>query len=78
MSAMSLALGMSALVVGLEDDEETGGLRVYLGHRARGLYAIVEDENAKDELRRAWAQGGHVTLSPKPPTAVIWTERERP
>lgn len=77
MSALGLAIGLSTLVSGVEEDAETGCLRMYVGHRCRGIYALIEDEEAKDELRRAWAQGGHVVVD-KPPLDVLWTERERP
>jgi hypothetical protein len=76
-SALGLAIGLSTLVVGVENDAETGCLRMYVGHRSRGIYALIEDEEAKDELRRAWAQGGHVVVD-KPSLDVLWTERERP
>ena len=74
---LGLATGRAALVTGVEDDPETGCLRMYLGHRSRGIYALIEDEDAKDELRRAWAGSQHVVV-PKPPLEVLWTERERP
>jgi hypothetical protein len=67
----------STLVVGVEDDAATGCLRMYVGHRARGVYALVEDEDAKDELRRAWGGGRHVVTS-VPPREVLYTESERP
>lgn len=76
---LGLILGMDTLVVGVEDDEETGGLRMYVGARWKGIYAIVEDEDAKKDLRNAWAGSycGHLTV-PIPPRDVLFTDEERP
>jgi hypothetical protein len=72
-----LFTGQTVFVVGVEDDAETGGLRMYVGHRSNGIYAIVEDEDAKDELRRAWASLRHVIVG-RPPANVLYAEAERP
>lgn len=71
--------GRGVLVVGVEDDAETGCLRMYVGSRGDGIYALVEDAEAKEELRRAWARSftGHLVVE-RPPDNVLWTERERP
>lgn len=66
-------------VVGVEPDEATGCLRMYVGHRYKGIYALIEDADAKAELRRAWAQTYHGHLMvPVPPNSALHTERERP
>lgn len=64
--------GTHTLLVGLEDQDD-GGLRLYLGHRADGLYVVLDDEAAKVQARRAWAVGGHVTI-PVPPADRICRE----
>jgi hypothetical protein len=71
--------GRGVLVVGVEDDAETGCLRMYVGSRGDGIYALIEDEEAKDELRREWARAftGHLVVE-RPPNDVLWTESERP
>lgn len=76
---MGYALGLSALVVGVEDDAETGCLRMYLDSRSRGLYALIEDADAKEALRRGWAASyhGHLTVE-WPPASALYTEDERP
>lgn len=49
------------LVVGIEDDPD-GSLRVYLDMRSRGIHTHVDDEDAKAEVRSAWANAmSHIT-----------------
>jgi len=76
---LGYALGLTTLIVGVEDDPETGCLRMYVDHRGRGLYALIEEDEAKEQLRRAWANSsrGHLTVE-KPPAHALWTEDERP
>ena len=78
MSAL-LFSGRGVLVTGVEDDAETGCLRMYVGSRGDGIYALIEDEAAKDELRREWARSfaGHLVVD-RPPDDVLWTTKERP
>lgn len=78
MSALLLS-GRGVLVTGVEDDAETGCLRMYVGSRHLGVYALIEDEEAKDELRREWRRTftGHLVVE-RPPDNALWTERERP
>jgi hypothetical protein len=66
-------------VVGVEPDAETGCLRMYVGHRYKGIYALVEDEAAKEELLRSWAQSysGHL-MTTCPPNENLYTTAERP
>jgi len=73
------ALGTHALIVGVEDDPETGCLRMYLGSRNRGLYALIEEEEAKEQLRLAWGASsrGHLVVE-WPPADALWTKEERP
>jgi hypothetical protein len=77
MSVLGLLMGTSVLVVGVEDDAATGCLRMYVGARYRGIYALVEDEDAKDALQRAWHSSRHLVVD-KPPVEALYTERERP
>jgi hypothetical protein len=73
MSVAGLIAGTHALVVGVEDDEH--GTRVYLDHRARGLYVVVEDEAAQREVRKAWAASrGHLTIA-MPPHECVFSNR---
>lgn len=78
MSAGGLLAGTHTLLVGVED-EPTGGLRLYLGHRSRGLYTVITDAVAIEEVRRAWGSGGHgghhITL-PIPPPECVYSDRE--
>jgi hypothetical protein len=67
------------LVVGVEDDAETGCLRMYIGARYQGLYALIENEQAKEKLRREWAGSycGNLLIDP-PPDNSLYSEKERP
>lgn len=54
------------LVVGIEDRCDCDGdgaplLRVYLHHRAQGIYVLV-GEGAAEEVRRGWAATHHTHL----------------
>jgi hypothetical protein len=70
MSLMGLLSGTSTFVVGVEDDPD-GSLRMYVGHRARGIHTHVVDERDKQELRRAWANVmGHVVVEAPPVEAL--------
>ena len=67
MSVMEAALGLAVIVTGLEpDDEDPDLLRVYIGPRYHWRYVLVEDEDAKQQLRGAW--GG---LRPRLPQSVV-------
>jgi hypothetical protein len=48
------------LLVGLEDDAD-GSLRVYVDARYLGIHTHVDDEAAKEEVRRGYASAHHVT-----------------
>jgi hypothetical protein len=62
------------LLTGIEDDP-SGGLRVYLGARYKGLYMLVEDAAEKDIFRRAWSSGApHTWMWPLPPAEAIHRE----
>jgi hypothetical protein len=63
-------------VVGLED-EPGGMLRVYVGHRYKGIYALVDAAHAEAQraLRNAWGRGGHV-LIPCPPPECLYRDDE--
>jgi hypothetical protein len=57
--AFAFGLGGTTLVVGVEDDPD-GSLRMYVGRRSKGIYAIVDDPAEQDRLRSAWGSGGHL------------------
>jgi len=61
------------LLVGIEDQDD-GGLRLYLNHRSLGWYALIYDEDVKARVRDAWAGSGHVTV-PVPPLGCIYEEK---
>lgn len=68
---MGCAFGTHTFVVGVEDNGD-GALRVYLGHRAKGLYVLVEDEDAKAQVQRAWEGcSGHITIAVPPPECIF-------
>lgn len=75
---ISLLTGKSALVTGVENDQD-GGLRMYVGARYKGIYAIIEDEDAKEKLRREWGASlmGHLVVE-IPPRDCLFTTEERP
>ncbi len=77
MSAL-LFSGRGTLVVGVQDDPETGCLRMYVGSRSRGIYALIEDETAKAELRREWACVSRHLVTETPPASALYSETERP
>lgn len=58
--------GKSTIVVGVEDDPETGMLRMYVGARWRGVYALIEDPEDQETLRREWADPTRILVVPKP------------
>lgn len=72
MSVGGLFAGTHTFLVGLEDQAD-GGLRLYLKHRSLGLYSVIYDEAAKDDVRRAWDGGGHVTV-PVPPVGCVYRD----
>lgn len=52
------------LVVGVEDDRETGGVRVYVGARYLNTYALLVDPEHCAAARRAWhGSSGHVVAN---------------
>jgi hypothetical protein len=69
-----LLAGTQVELVGIEDQSD-GGLRLYLTHRSRGEYVVVDDPDVQRAVRATWAGGGRV-LIPAPPATAI--HRERP
>lgn len=43
------------LITGVEDDRETGGVRVYIGARYHNAYSLLVDQEMCERARRAWA-----------------------
>jgi hypothetical protein len=68
--------GSSVELVGVEDHPD-GGIRCYIGHRARGMYCIIDDADAIQQTRLAWA-GGRRVLMPTPPSWCVFFEGETP
>lgn len=80
MTGIGLLLsGTGTFVVGVEEDTATGCVRMYVGSRSSGVYALVEDEEAKYKLRASWAASfcEHLIVE-RPPDNVLYTEAERP
>lgn len=72
MSVGGLIAGTHTFLVGVEDHGD-GGLRLYLNHRALGLYTLIYDEEAKARVRAAWAGARQITV-PVPPADAIYKE----
>lgn len=60
------------LLVGLEEQSD-GKVRAYLGARWRGIYLLLDDEEAQP-FRAAWGSGQHVWMSPVPPPEMLHRE----
>jgi len=61
-SILGMILGTARLVVGV-DDEPTGGVRVFIGSRHLGHYAVFTEAEGAQRVRDAWATArGHVTI----------------
>lgn len=66
--------GNSTQVVGVEDELVDGALKVYVSHRSRGLYVLIDDEDAQRKVRNAWAdQRTHVFI-PLPPSGCLYQD----
>jgi hypothetical protein len=74
-SMLGLFTGDTTLLVGVEDHPD-GGLKCYLGARYRGVYAIVDDPEAMEKVRRAWADPTAKVLFPVPPPECVFSDRE--
>jgi hypothetical protein len=68
-----LLCGQTAMVTGIEDEGD-GALRVYVGARYKGVYVLVDGQEAQGALRDAWATGDKV-LIPLPPRGRLSVER---
>lgn len=66
--------GDATMVTGVEDMDD-GALKVYVGPRYNGIYCIVDDEEGKAAVRRAWGQGGHVFTAMPPADALFQDEK---
>ena len=72
-SPMALLTGDHVEVVGVEaDEEEPEVLRMYVGHRAKGIYALIADDQAKRDLERAWSDVMSRLLVPRPPADRLY------
>lgn len=75
MSVFGLFAGTHTLLVGVEDDPE-GGLRLYLGHRAKGAYAVIDDPEEIARIRQSWGGArGYITV-PIPPAECIYVDED--
>lgn len=68
-----LIAGTHTLLVGIEDQDD-GGLRLYLNSRSLGLYALTYDPEAQEEIRQAWGRKTHHITLPVPPPDAIYEE----
>ncbi len=75
---LGMMLGLRSLVVGVEEDAETGGVRVYLDARYLSRYAVIDNPEAADEMRRQWRNGLQHLIIEKPPDEAITTDELRP
>jgi len=73
---LGLYTGNSTYCIGVEDDP-SGALRMYVGARYKGWFALITDETDKESLRRAWASRGHVVV-PKPEPDQLFHDELRP
>lgn len=63
---LGLLFGGSTLCTGIEDDP-SGALRMYVGPRYKGIYALIVDSADQEALRHAWAGSAHVVVpTPSP------------
>jgi hypothetical protein len=60
------------LLVGVEEQPD-GKWRAYLGARWKGLYLLLDAEEA-EPFRRAWGTGQHVWMAPVPPAELLHRE----
>lgn len=62
------------LVTGVEEDE-SGMLRVYVGPRFNWVYVLIENEDDKESIRRAWGSHTHVLIN-KPEPDQLFVDEE--
>lgn len=55
MGVISVFSPDARLVTGVEDDRETGGVRVYIDGRYLNRYSLIVDPEMCARARRAWA-----------------------
>jgi len=67
--------GEMTYLVGIEDGPD-GSLKAYVGHRARGVYCLIDDPEAQTAFRKAWASRAIVTI-PTPPPECLFADPER-
>lgn len=55
--------GQGVLIVGVEENE-AGGVKVFVDHRSRGLYFVVRNPEGAEQVRRAWrgSISGHLIV----------------
>lgn len=68
---LGLLTGHETIIVGL-GETEGGALKVYLGHRSRGVYCVVTDE-CREGIQRAWDGHTHVVVK-KPPSEALFSD----
>lgn len=75
-SSPIFALGRKVtLLVGVEDQPD-GKVRAYLGARWKGIYVLVDAEEAAP-FRQAWASGQHIWMAPIPPSELLHRDDDR-
>lgn len=72
-----LLAGTHVELVGVEDDPR-GGLRLYLGHRSKGVYAHIDEPAVMAEIKEAWdGYRQHITVPCPPPDCLFYDHEER-
>lgn len=66
-----------AIVSGIEELDD-GGLFVYLGQRGRRVGFILDDPEAQEQMRRAWADTTVHVLTPVPAADLIMSRDHVP
>lgn len=62
-----------SLMVGCERMDDNS-LKVYLGARWKGIYAVLPPGDEADEVEAAWGSSAHHVLIPTPPADSIFQE----
>ena len=63
-----------SIVTGVERNE--AGLKVYVGHRYKGIFCLVNDPVAMREIERAWADISCHVFIPRPPDDALFHDSD--
>lgn len=74
---LGLFTGSQTICTGIEDDP-SGALRVYVGPRYKGVYALLTNERDIAVMRRAWgSMSAHIVI-PTPSADSLFHDELRP